>query len=69
MMASWYLFEKLEKSGKSFWQPYFESLPENLENFPGDYNVDEMNLLEGSVLRHRIRSSRKQWRQAYEKIC
>lgn len=57
------------KRGDSFYQPYYDILPESFDNFPIFWDKDKMAWLSGSTLVDEIRDRRKNMRNDYQTIC
>ena len=55
--------------GNSFFQPYYDILPENFDNFPIFWEDDLLNRLQGSALVQQIQERKANIRGDYDKIC
>lgn len=57
------------KKGNSFFQPYYDILPESFDNFPIFWGKDKLAWLRGSSLVDEIQERRKNMRSDYQTIC
>ena len=55
-------------SSRSFYQPYYDILPESFDNFPIFWNKEKMAWLQGSTLVEEIRERRKNMRNDYQTV-
>lgn len=56
-------------AGNSWFQPYYDTLPKDFNNFPIFWAEEEMAWLEGSALVHQIAERKRNIRSDYDTIC
>lgn len=63
-----YILTDME-SGTSFYQPYYDILPENFDNFPIFWDEEKMGWLAGSPLIQQIAERKRNIRSDYDQLC
>lgn len=64
-----FLLEEFFKGKASFWEPYLDTLPTDLSNFPIFYTESQLAVLKNSPLLSTVKAKKINILKDYEKIC